>query len=128
MFDVPGYLSELGGFDDKPHPALSTEGMTLRLPAGDRGDLFKTMPEAVQEHSARVVVADEPRCTAEVEAAKTIAKEGVVLFATAHGTSLKELLRSVALVPLDGDVGRVAIGDEKQRAAVVAQGSEDELG
>ena len=45
----------------------------------------------------------------------------------AHGTSLKELLRGVALVPLDGDVGRVAIGDEKQRAAVVAQGSEDEL-
>ena len=99
MFDAPGYLSELGGFDDKPHPALSTEGMTLRLLVDDRGDLFKTMLDAVQKHSARVVVVDELRDTAEVEAAKTIANEGVVLFATAHGTSLKELLRNVTLAP-----------------------------
>ena len=42
------------------------------------------MLDAVQNHSARVVVVDELRGAQEVQAARTIANQGVVLLASVH--------------------------------------------
>ena len=62
--------SELGGFGIKPHPALGSFDVT-RLEVRTCADLFTAMLDAVQNHSARVVVIDEIRDPAEVEAAKS---------------------------------------------------------
>jgi len=51
----------------------------------------------------------------EVDAARTIANQGVVLLATVHGTTLEDLIRNQTLCPLIGDVESVAIGDFRMR-------------
>lgn len=106
--------SELGGFGKIPHHALGSNDLT-RLEVKTRDKLFQVMLDAVQNHSAQTVVIDEIRDREEVQAAKTIANQGVVLLATAHGTSLNELVRNPTLNPLIGGVESVAIGDFKMR-------------
>ena len=46
------------------------------------------MLDALQNHSARVVIVGEVRDAKEVEAARTIANQGVVLIASVHSTGL----------------------------------------
>ena len=106
--------SELGGFSTPHHRSLGTLDVT-RLEVTKRSELFQVMLDALQNHSAEVVVIDEIRDAKEVQAAKTIANQGVVLLATAHGNCLKELVHNPTLNPLIGSVEPVAIGDFKMR-------------
>ena len=62
--------SELGGFGATPRPSLGRRDMT-RLQVNTRGELFEVMLDAVQNHSARVVVIDEIRDTEEEAATQT---------------------------------------------------------
>ena len=86
--------SELGGFGAVPHEALGTHDMT-RLAVRVRSELFQVMLDAVQNHSARVVIVDELRDASEVAAARTIANQGVVLFLADISRARKLLRKSV---------------------------------
>ena len=55
------------------------------------------MLDAVQNHSARVIVVDELRDSREVDAAKTIANQGVVLLASVHACTLTQLAHNLTL-------------------------------
>ena len=62
--------NELGGFGATPRPSLGRRDMT-RLQVNTRGELFEVMQDAVQNHSARVVVIDEIRDTEEEATTQT---------------------------------------------------------
>ena len=62
--------------------------------SSDSSTLYQVMLDTVQSHSAEVVVIDEIRDAKEVEAAKTTKNQGVVLLASAHSTSLRELVHN----------------------------------
>lgn len=66
--------SELGGFSQVPHEALGSWDVT-RLEIRERSQLFEVMLDAVQNHTAQVIVIDEERDAKEVEAARTIANQ-----------------------------------------------------
>ena len=74
------HFSELGRFGAIAHRPLGTDDMT-RLYVNTRAEHFQVMLDAVQNHSARVVVVDELRDAKEVEAARTIANQGVLWLA-----------------------------------------------
>ncbi|CAE8673341.1 unnamed protein product [Polarella glacialis] len=106
--------SELGGFGSVAHEALGTRDMT-RLPVSARADLFQVMLDAVQDHSARIVIVDELCDAKEVEAARTIANQGVVLIASVHACNLSQLAHNPTLSPLVGNVKSALIGDQRMR-------------
>ena len=68
-----------------------------RLCVKERSDLFQVMLDAVQNHSARVIVVDELRDSREVDAAKTIANQGVVLLASVHACTLTQVAHNLTL-------------------------------
>ena len=80
-----------------------TNDMT-RLQVKTRSELFQVMLDAVQNHSACVIVVDELRDAKEVDAARTIANQGVILLASVHATELKQLAHNPTLNPLVGSV------------------------
>ena len=73
------------------------------------------MLDAVQNHTAQIVVIDDIRDTKEVESARTIANQGVTFLATVHGTGLAQVVHNPTLNPLVGGVESVAIGDFMMR-------------
>merc|ERR1719387_2476578 len=58
------------------------------------------MLDAVQQHSPHVVVIDELRDTEEIQWTKTIAKQGVVVLASARSASLTQLLQNQVMKTL----------------------------
>ncbi len=62
-----------------------------------------------------VIVIDEIGTEAEALAARTIAERGVQLVATAHGSSLDNLLRNPTLSDLLGGIHAVTLGDDEAR-------------
>ncbi|CAE8655677.1 unnamed protein product [Polarella glacialis] len=113
-FVVVDTTSELGGFGSVAHEALGTRDMT-RLTVSARSDLFQVMLDAVQNHSARIIIVDELRDAKEVEAARTIANQGVVLFASVHACNLSQLAHNPTLSPLIGNVKSALIGDQRMQ-------------
>ena len=97
-----------------PHQALRTRDVTI-LCVKKSSDLFRVMLDAVQNHSARVIVVDELRDSREVDAAKTIANQGVVLLARVHATNLTQLAHNPTLTPLIGSVKSALTGDQHMR-------------
>ena len=65
----------------------------------NRPEVFEVMVEALQNHSARIVVVDELRDAREAEAARTIANQGVVLLASVHSMGLMQLAHNPTLGP-----------------------------
>ena len=53
--------------------------------------------------------------TKEVEAARTIANQGVTLLVTAHGSGLAQLIHNPTLSPLVGGIETVTTGDFMMR-------------
>jgi hypothetical protein len=62
-----------------------------------------------------VIVIDEISTEAEAMAARTIAERGVQLIATAHGSSLANLLQNPTLCDLVGGIHAVTLSDEEAR-------------
>ena len=77
--------NEIGGDGDIPHPAI---GRSRRLPVPVPAEQYRTMIEAVENHTPEAIVIDELSSLREAEAAKTIAQRGVQLIATAHGSTV----------------------------------------
>jgi len=73
------------------------------------------MIEAVENHMPEVVVVDEIGTEEEAAAARTIAERGVQLVATAHGTSIENLLKNPTIVDLVGGIQAVILGDEEAK-------------
>ncbi|KAG2500119.1 hypothetical protein HYH03_001701 [Edaphochlamys debaryana] len=102
--------NEIAGGDALPHACI---GSARRLMVGPRHRLAEAMIEAVQNHGPQVIVVDEIANAAEVAAAHTISTRGVMLVATAHGTSLRSLMANNQLNSLIGGLQSVVLGDAK---------------
>lgn len=104
--------NEIGGDGDIPHPGI---GRSRRLQVASPERQHAVMIEAVENHMPEVVVIDEIGTEAEAAAARTIAERGVQLIATAHGTSLENLVANPTLCDLVGGVEAVTLSDEEAR-------------
>ena len=104
--------NEIGGDGDIPHPAI---GRARRMQVAVPNLQHEVMIEAVENHNPEVIVIDEIGRELEAEAARTIAKRGVQLIATAHGNSLENLLLNPTLSDLVGGIESVTLSDEEAR-------------
>jgi stage III sporulation protein SpoIIIAA len=104
--------NEIAGDGDVPHPGIGG-ARRLQVPSPDLQ--HAVMIEAVENHMPEVVVVDEIGTHAEALAARTIAERGVQLVATAHGTTLENLLANPTLSDLVGGIETVTLGDEEAR-------------
>lgn len=104
--------NEIGGDGDVPHPAI---GSARRMQVAHPSAQHAVMIEAVENHMPEVIVVDEIGTTQEAMAARTIAERGVQLIATAHGTTLENLVRNPSLSDLIGGVQTVTLTDEEAR-------------
>ena len=104
--------NEIAGDGDTPHPAIGhARRMQVRQPEFQKD----IMIEAVENHTPEVIVVDEIGTEAEAQAARTIAERGVMLIATAHGTSLESLIKTPTLSDLVGGIQSVTLGDDEAR-------------
>jgi stage III sporulation protein SpoIIIAA len=97
---------ELGGVDDITHVFL---GGARRMQVVS--SQYETMIEAVENHTPEVIVVDEISTLSEMSAAKTIAERGVMLVASAHGSSLETLVQNPVTQMLLGGVKTVTLTD-----------------
>jgi len=105
--------NEIGGDGDVPHPGI---GGARRMQVPRPEAQHAVMIEAVENHMPEVIIVDEIGTAAEAAAARTIAERGVQLIATAHGTSLANLVANPTLADLVGGVQNVTLGDDEARA------------
>jgi len=104
--------NEIAGDGDIPHPGIGS-ARRMQVP---RPDLqHAVMIEAVENHMPEVVVIDEIGTEDEALAARTIAERGVQLIATAHGTTLDNLLMNPTLSDLVGGIHAVTLSDEEAK-------------
>ena len=104
--------NEIAGDGDIPHPGIGS-ARRMQVP---RPDLqHAVMIEAVENHMPEVVVIDEIGTEVEATAARTIAERGVQLIATAHGTTLDNLLMNPTLSDLIGGIHAVTLSDEEAK-------------
>ena len=104
--------NEIAGDGDVPHWGI---GRARRLQVRSPELQHAVMIEAVENHMPEVIVVDEIGTHQEALAARTIAERGVQLIATAHGTTLENLLSNPTLSDLVGGVEAVTLGDEEAR-------------
>jgi stage III sporulation protein SpoIIIAA len=104
--------NEIAGDGDIAHPGIG-RARRMQVPSPDQQ--HAVMIEAVENHMPEVVVIDEIGTAAEALAARTIAERGVQLIATAHGTSLENLIANPTLADLVGGIQAVTLGDEEAR-------------
>ena len=104
--------NEIAGDGDIPHPGI---GRARRLQVPSPVQQHAVMIEAVENHMPEVVIIDEIGTELEAGAARTIAERGVQLVATAHGTTLENLILNPTLSDLIGGVQTVTLGDDEAR-------------
>ena len=104
--------NEIAGDGDIPHPGIG-RARRMQVPSPDLQ--HAVMIEAVENHMPEVVVIDEIGTEAEALAARTIAERGVQLIATAHGTTLDNLVTNPTLADLIGGIHAVILGDDEAR-------------
>lgn len=104
--------NEIAGDGDVPHPGI---GHARRMQVPEPDFQHAVMIEAVENHMPEVVVVDEIGTEREAYASRTIAERGVQLVATAHGTTLENLLMNPTLSDLVGGIQSVTLGDEEAR-------------
>jgi stage III sporulation protein AA len=97
--------NEIGGDGKIPHPAI---GAARRLQVPDGCDQYELMVEAVRNHYPDVVMVDEVTTRQEADVARTIARRGVRLIATAHGETLADVVHNPELCWLVGGAVQTA--------------------
>lgn len=105
--------NELGGDGDIPHAAI---GNARRMQVPEASSQCRMMYEAVENHMPEVVIVDEISTKAEALACRSIAKNGIMLVATAHGEQLADIIKNSHLSDLIGGVKGVTLRDEEARA------------
>jgi stage III sporulation protein AA len=96
--------NEIGGDGNIPHPAI---GSARRIQVPNRADQYRLLLEAVQNHSPDLIVIDEISTQEDAAAVASIAERGVQLVATAHGRTLRSLVKNAELSLLVGGVHTV---------------------
>jgi stage III sporulation protein SpoIIIAA len=104
--------NEIAGDGDIPHWGI---GKARRMQVRSPELQHAVMIEAVENHMPEVIVVDEIGTHQEALAARTIAERGVQLIATAHGTTIENLLANPTLADLVGGIEAVTLGDEEAR-------------
>lgn len=104
--------NEIAGDGDVPHPGIG-HARRMQVPSSDQQ--HAVMIEAVENHMPEVIVVDEIGTEQEAYASRTIAERGVQLVATAHGTTLENVLMNPTLSDLVGGIQAVTLGDEEAR-------------
>ena len=102
--------NEIGGDGDIPHPGIGN-ARRMQVPFGVAQE--EVMIEAVENHFPEVIIIDEIGRAEEARACRTIAERGVRLIATAHGTSIENLLVNPTLQDLIGGITSVTLSDEE---------------
>jgi stage III sporulation protein SpoIIIAA len=110
--------NEIAGAGDEKHPAI---GYARRLPVPPKKKQQDLMLQAVQNHSADVVVVDEIGTREQAEAACTIAEQGVQLLASVHGRSLADVIHNKKVNAIIGNPQPVIFSDNQ------AQGDDNKL-
>src|SRR5712692_10041873 len=97
--------NEIGGDGNVPHPAI---GAARRIQVPNRGDQYRLLLEAVQNHSPDLIVIEEIATREEAAAVASIAERGVQLIATVHGRNLGNLAKNTELNLLVGGVHTIS--------------------
>jgi stage III sporulation protein SpoIIIAA len=103
---------EIAGEGDSIHPSV---GRSRRLLVPDTKQQHDIMNQAVQNHTPDTVIIDEIGTAREARAAYSIAKRGIQLIGSAHGTSLRDLFEDPELMSLCGGAQSVILGDSRMR-------------
>jgi stage III sporulation protein SpoIIIAA len=103
---------EIAGEGDSIHPSV---GRSRRLLVPDTNQQHDIMNQAVQNHTPDTVIIDEIGTAREARAAYSIAKRGIQLIGSAHGTSLPDLFEDPELMSLCGGAQSVILGDTRMR-------------
>jgi stage III sporulation protein SpoIIIAA len=91
--------NEIGGEGAVPHPAV---GIARRMQVPEGRSQYEVMLEGVRNHFPYVLIIDEIGTAREAEAARTIARRGIRLIATAHGHTLSDVVHNPELTWLIG--------------------------
>jgi len=116
--------NEIGGDGQIPHPAIgSARRLQIPLPDPTRpvppGELqARVILQAVINHGAESIIIDELGFEADARIARTIARRGVQLVATAHGRRLQDVVFNPDLAGLVGAPRAIVLTGEEiaQRA------------
>lgn len=104
--------NEIAGDGDIPHPAVG-RARRMQVPSPELQQ--NLMIEAVENHTPQVIVVDEIGTEEEAMASRTIAERGVILVATAHGSTLENLIKNPVLSDLIGGIQTVTLGDDEAK-------------
>ncbi|MBI4277220.1 MAG: AAA family ATPase [Armatimonadetes bacterium] len=112
--------NEIGGDGQIPHPAIG-RARRLQIPAGDGTRPMLEIQaaillQALANHTPEVIIVDELGFEEDARMARTIARRGVQLLATAHGRRLSDILHNPDLAGLLGGVHVLPLGAEEARA------------
>ncbi|HKV44199.1 MAG TPA: hypothetical protein VJT32_05920 [bacterium] len=111
--------NEIGGDGQIPHPSIgSARRLQIPLsepsrPADVETRQAGTILQAVINHRAETVIVDELGFAADARVARTIARRGVQLVATAHATSLRDMVFNADLACLIGDLQTIVLSSEE---------------
>lgn len=93
--------NEIGGDGRVAHPSLGA-ARRMQVPSPDRQ--AAVIMQAIANHGPEVLVCDEIGYHGDVEVLQTAGRRGVGLIATAHGTTLQDVVENPVLHPLIGDL------------------------
>jgi stage III sporulation protein SpoIIIAA len=111
--------NEIGGDGQIPHAAIgSARRLQIPLPDPARPEdsgirQAAIVLQAVINHCADTIIVDELGFAADAGIARSIARRGIQLIATAHGASLQDIVFNAELACLTGDVHTVVLSDEE---------------
>jgi len=118
--------NEIAGDGDVPHSAI---GESRRMMVPVRSHQHMVMLEAVQNHNPETLVIDEIGSSQEVSAVRDVTQRGVQLIATAHGTTLTDVVNSPVLVKLLGDIHSVILnGKETEDRRLTSKSTRERMG
>lgn len=111
--------NEVGGDGQIPHPAIGS-ARRLQIPLPELGPAVDAgarqagvILQAVINHRADTIIVDELGFAADAQVARTIARRGIQLIATAHGGSLRDVVFNAELACLVGDMHTIVLSPEE---------------
>jgi len=110
--------NEIGGDGKVPHPAI---GKARRIQVPEPSVQAKVLMQAVANHGPAAIVIDEIGFHGDVDAVVTIARRGVQMLATVHGSELRDVVENPHLAPLLGGIAQS--GAARRRLAPPVFGS-----
>ena len=111
--------NEIGGDGQIPHPAIGgARRLQIPLPDPSRPSdggarQAAVILQAVINHRAETIIVDELGFAADARVARTIARRGIQLIATAHGAALRDIVFNAELACLTGDLHTIVLSADE---------------